>query len=136
MDVMKPIASTTIPSGEDWLFEVKYDGFRCVLDWEVNNIKLTSKNNKDLTEQFPEIVGFCLEIQDLLKPYLPIRLDGELVILNTAYQANFSEIQKRGRLKNKDKIKQSAKRRPATLMAFDILQVNDVFLENSVFEER
>src|SRR5699024_12115159 len=106
MDVMKPIASTTIPSGKDWIFEIKYDGFRCVLDWDRDNIKLTSKNNKDLTDQFPEIVEFCLAKQDLLKSFFPIRLDGELVILNTAFQANFTEIQKRGRLKNPYKIKQ------------------------------
>ena len=136
MDVMKPIASTTIPSGKDWLFEIKYDGFRCVLDWDRDNIKLTSKNNKDLTDQFPEIVEFCLAKQDLLKSFFPIRLDGELVILNTAFQANFTEIQKRGRLKNPYKIKQLAEKRPATLMAFDILQINDVFLKNSAFEER
>src|SRR5690625_5622045 len=69
MNIMKPIASTTIPSGKDWLFEIKYDGFRCVLDWDINNIKLTSKNNKELTDQFPEIVEFCLEKQDLLKSF-------------------------------------------------------------------
>lgn len=136
MNVMKPIASSFIPTGNEWLFEVKYDGFRCILDWDVNHIKLTSKNNKDLTKQFPEIVHFCLENQDLVIQHLPLRVDSELVILNTAYQANFPEIQRRGRLKNIDKIKHAAKARPATLMTFDILMVNNKMLEKKGFKER
>src|SRR5690606_25400309 len=60
MDVMKPIASQDIPTGSEWLYEVKYDGFRCVLHWEASGeIRLTSKNKKDLTAQFPEIVTYC-----------------------------------------------------------------------------
>src|SRR5699024_12618981 len=128
MNIMKPIVSTTIPSGKDWLFEIKYDGFRCVLDWDINNIKLTSKNNKELTDQFPEIVEFCLEKQDLLKSFFPIRLDGELVILNTAFQANFPEIQKRGRLKNPNKIKQLAEKRHETYIAFAFITVNNDYI--------
>src|SRR5699024_9706074 len=136
MNVMKPITSSTIPSGDEWLFEVKYDGFRCMLDWDTNHIKLTSKNNIDLTKQFPEIVAFCLEHQDHLKQYFPVRLDGELVILNTAYQANFPEIQKRGRLKNKTMIQQATERRPATFMAFDMITLNGMTLETEMLTVR
>ena len=136
MNVMKPITSSTIPSGDEWLFEVKYDGFRCMLDWDANHIKLTSKNNIDLTKQFPEIVAFCLEQQDHLKQYFPLRLDGELVILNTAYQANFPEIQKRGRLKNKNMIRQTAERRPVTLMVFDIITLSGMTLETEILTAR
>jgi len=136
MDVMKPIVSSVIPSGDEWLFEIKYDGFRCLLDWDTHHIKLTSKNNIDLTEQFPEIVAFCLEHQDHIKSYLPVRLDGELVILNTAYQANFPEIQKRGRLKNKKVIQQAAEQRPATFMAFDMNTSKGMALETEILTAR
>lgn len=60
MDMMKPITSTEIPYGKEWVYEVKYDGFRCVLTWDKDgSIQLTSKNRKDLTENFPEIITFC-----------------------------------------------------------------------------
>lgn len=45
MDWMKPIERTDIPEGDEWLYEVKYDGFRCELSWTDKNIILTSKNN-------------------------------------------------------------------------------------------
>ena len=104
MDIMKPIASPDIPHGDDWLYEVKYDGFRCVLQWEKDEIKLMSRNHKDLTDKFPEIINYCREKQDMLFDFLPLKLDGELVVLNHPYQANFPWIQKRGRLKSNESI--------------------------------
>lgn len=134
---MKPIASTEIPYGDEWLYEVKYDGFRCVLHWhEDGSIQLTSKNKKDLTENFPEIVTFCKEQFKHIKNSLPLQFDGELVILNNDYQANFSWIQKRGRLKNADKIQQSAIKRPASFLAFDLLVKNKKLLHNQPYTVR
>ncbi|SHG38929.1 DNA ligase D [Ornithinibacillus halophilus] len=137
MDVMKPIASTDIPTGDDWLYEVKYDGFRCVLDWGKNgDIHLTSKNKHDLTPNFPEIVAYCKEMEKVVVEMLPLKLDGELVILNNPYQANFSAIQKRGRLKNKESIEKSSSERAATFMVFDLLTVKGKTLQKLPFEER
>ncbi|WP_441005684.1 ATP-dependent DNA ligase, partial [Streptomyces rhizosphaericus] len=82
MKVMKPIASSEIPTGEDWLYEVKYDGFRCVLHWEKDTIRLTSKNAKNLSDSFPEVVEFCLQQSPSVANFLPLTLDGELVVLN------------------------------------------------------
>src|SRR5699024_12157117 len=59
-----------------------------------------------------------------------------LDILNTAYQANFPEIQKRGRLKNKNMIRQAAERRPATFMAFDIITLSRMALETEILTAR
>ncbi|WP_067728421.1 DNA ligase D [Oceanobacillus damuensis] len=124
MDIMKPVASSEIPEGDGWVYEVKYDGFRCVLTWEKEgNIRLTSKNNKDLTASFPEIAAFCEEHYSEVKPFLPLKLDGELVVLNHTFQANFAWIQKRGRLKNLESIRNAASSRPAVLMVFDLLEM-------------
>ncbi|WP_309228357.1 DNA ligase D [Virgibacillus saliphilus] len=125
--MMKPIVSAEKPIGNEWLYEVKYDGFRCVLHWNLpetgnRNIYLTSKNNTDLTANFPEIVAFCQEHEALVKPFLPLQLDGELVVLNHAFQADFSSIQKRGRLKNNSSIQRAAASRPASLLVFDLVQ--------------
>lgn len=122
MDIMKPRISSEIPLGDDWIYEVKYDGFRCVLTWDTDGtIKLLSKNNTDLTINFPEITSYCLEAYPLVKSSLPLTLDGELVIANTDHQSNFSLLQKRGRLKNQESIQEAASVRPATLILFDLL---------------
>ncbi|WP_156290180.1 DNA ligase D [Oceanobacillus salinisoli] len=137
MEIMKPIASTDIPRGDDWLYEVKYDGYRCVLTWDRNGeVRLTSKNNKDLTAHFPEIVAFCEKQHENIIDWLPLKLDGELVVLNNAFQANFSWMQKRGRLKNSEPIKKAAEQRPAAFMAFDILQIKGASLLIEKFTER
>ncbi|WP_245835821.1 DNA ligase D [Virgibacillus ndiopensis] len=133
---MKPIASTQIPTENEWVYEVKYDGFRCILRWEEGNVRLTSRNNKDLTPNFPEIVAFCHEHQSIVSALLPLELDGELVVLNSPYQANFSWIQKRGRLKDKTSIKEEAQIRPATIMVFDMLLQAGKSLINIRFDKR
>lgn len=125
MDVMKPIYSDDAPIGDDWLYEIKYDGYRAILTIsEDGRISLKSRNNRELTEKFPEVVEDCANLLSRLENYLPLTLDGELVILNNRYQGNFSEIQKRGKLRNQDKIRRFAKRRPAHFLLFDVLEVN------------
>ncbi|MFB4169862.1 DNA ligase D [Virgibacillus sp. JSM 102003] len=136
MKLMKPIASEQIPTGTEWGFEVKYDGFRCVLQWEKETIRLISRNNTDLTGNFPEIIEACQTQQSSIEDSLPLRIDGELVVLNNKYQANFSLIQKRGRLKNKEPIENAAASRPASFMAFDLLEYKSETLVNEGFAER
>ena len=123
MDWMKPVERTDIPKGDEWLYEVKYDGFRCMLNWTDENITLISKNKHDLTKNFPEIINWCKENDAHFKSMLPISLDGELVILNHRYQANFSQIQMRGRMNSKERIAEHALARPATFMVFDITEI-------------
>ncbi|MYL60041.1 ATP-dependent DNA ligase, partial [Virgibacillus halodenitrificans] len=136
MPVMKPVSSNDITQGEDWLYEVKYDGFRCVIYWNQGEIKLVSKNNKDLTKGFPEIVEALYAVESEMTEVLPITLDGELVILNNDYQGNFSALQKRGRLKNKASILKAAETRPASFLAFDLWQQGKENMEKVPYIER
>ncbi|WP_404453711.1 DNA ligase D [Virgibacillus necropolis] len=136
MKLMQPISSEQIPTGDDWVFEVKYDGFRCVLHWNEDNIRLVSRKDIDLTDKFPEIVEFCLANQKEIKKLLPLKLDGELTIVNNGYQANFMAIQKRGRLNKKETIEKAAKERPASFLAFDLLEQYGTSLIKKTFKER
>nr|WP_164667526.1 DNA ligase D [Virgibacillus doumboii] len=136
MKLMKPIASAEIPTGTEWVYEVKYDGFRCVLHWERDSVRLISRNDTDLTANFPELIEECQLHQALVEEVLPLKLDGELVVLNNRYQANFSLLQKRGRLKNKDAIMEAAASRPVSFMAFDLLEHGGASLVKKTFKER
>ncbi|WP_042355404.1 DNA ligase D [Bacillus rubiinfantis] len=136
---MKPMLPTLTfdkPERAGWLYEVKYDGFRAVLDWTEDDIQLTSRNERSLLPQFPEIRDFLLKYQNEIKPLLPIRLDGELVLLENPYKANFSKIQVRGRLRADKKIAEQVNTRPARYMAFDLLLLAGKPIHSLPFNKR
>ncbi|MFS0561613.1 DNA ligase D [Terribacillus sp. 179-K 1B1 HS] len=121
MQVMKPIYRDTYPVGKEWIYEVKYDGFRAVLNVTKDSVMLTSKNGIDLTTQFPEIVTYCEQQKHVLDPHIPFSIDGELIVPKNALSGDFGLLQTRGRLKSADRIRTIAAARPVVLMAFDLL---------------
>lgn len=123
MKLMQPRLTTELFQDMKWLYEIKYDGFRVRIEWKHQKMNIWSRQNKLLTKRFPEIVAACARIQRDIEKYLPLQFDGEITVLNNAYQANFSKLQQRGRLKNDEKINIIAQNRPASLIVFDLLQV-------------
>ena len=118
--------SHDIPAGPNWLYETKYDGFRCILTWEREEPTpvLTSRNNNTLNEKFPEILNYCQSIYKQVEPYLPLTFDGELVYLENHFQSNFSVVQKRGKMRKASKIEENAKSFPCHYIIFDVMQMN------------
>ena len=122
---MKPMRLTPahdIPAGADWVYELKYDGFRAIFVWEEDEIRLESRTGKQLNEQFPEVMDQCEQLRDEFAPFLPLTLDGELVFLLSEEQSEFAKVQQRGRLKNKEAIHRQAERFPCHFIAFDLLR--------------
>ena len=76
------------PRGEDWLHEVKWDGYRMLADLVDGHVKLRSRNGLDWTPDFPAIVA---AIQAL--PVSDARLDGELVALDARGVSDFALLQ-------------------------------------------
>lgn len=101
----------------DYIFEIKWDGFRCLAHKEKNYAALVSRNGWQMNENFPEVMG-ALE-----KCTRQVVLDGELVVLR-GDRDDFSLIQGRSRLRNPEKIQAAARKYPATLMVFDILRLD------------
>src|SRR5688500_20257357 len=64
-----------LPTGDDWIFEPKWDGFRALIFREDDEIFIQSRDEKPLLRYFPELL-------DPLRAQLPARcvLDGEIVI--------------------------------------------------------
>lgn len=136
---MKPMLLTptdTIPTSDDWIYEVKYDGFRCILKWDINGVTLLSRNDKELTDYFPEIVQFCKNHQDKISPYLPLVLDGEIVYLQNDYKSDFSTVQSRGRMRTKKTIIESSEKFPCNFIAFDLLQIKGEEITQTTLEKR
>src|SRR6476661_7818123 len=67
--------SDEIPEGQGWLYEPKWDGFRCVVFRDGDDLELASRNERPFTRYFPELL-------DPLRAALPERcvVDGEIVV--------------------------------------------------------
>lgn len=87
---MKPMLPTyypDAPSSKDWRYEVKYDGFRAILTIDSDTLNISSRNEKELSPQFPEINAYIKDLD--LEDFLPLQLDGELVWLTNQAKADF-----------------------------------------------
>jgi ATP-dependent DNA ligase len=72
---MEALPASELPSGPDWQYEPKWDGFRCLAFRDGKRIELMSKAGKPLTRYFPELVSALAALS--AKQFV---LDGEIVI--------------------------------------------------------
>lgn len=77
------------PRGDDWLHEVKWDGYRMLADLVDGTVKLRSRNGLDWTGDFPAIAA---ALQAL--PVSDARIDGELVALTSGGASDFALLQR------------------------------------------
>jgi len=137
--MLKPMLPTLIfeaPTGSNWVYEIKYDGFRAMLHWDKNRIQLISRNGNVLNDQFPEIIAQCEDLRDVFTPHLPLVFDGEICILETPFKASFEKVQVRGRLRSSEKINQSSLAKPAHYVVFDLLRLAGHNLMSKKFIDR
>jgi len=103
-------------SHPDWVFEIKYDGYRLLAGKEHGEVRLISRNSHDFTAVFPEIAEALASL-----PYDDFLLDGEVVVHDAEGLPSFAGLQQRGRLTRALDIGRAAVQWPATLYAFDLL---------------
>src|SRR6266542_5739848 len=74
---MVPALVGELPVGPEWTFEIKHDGYRCFASKSGQRVRLTSRNQKDLTDRFPKVVEAvaALGAETLL-------IDGEIAVLD------------------------------------------------------
>lgn len=118
-----------IPAGGGYLFEPKWDGFRCLVFKDGDEVELTSRNTKPLTRYFPEVV-------EALRTVLPGRcvLDGELVVAADG-RLQFDLLQERIH-PAESRVRMLAEATPASYVAFDLLALRDDDLTWRPQEER
>ena len=108
-------------SGEEWIFEIKWDGFRAIA-YVNEQISLRSRNNKELIDNFPELQ----ELKQLAKNAV---LDGEIVVIRNG-RADFQALQERGKAVKASEIQSQTMRLPAQYVVFDILEKDGKSLLN------
>ena len=102
---------------KDWLFELKYDGYRLLAERSQDGaVFLRSRNGHDFTYLFPDI---ALAVKSL--PYNGLVLDGEVVCLDADGRPDFGKLQKRAQLSRRPEIAKATVELPATLFVFDLL---------------
>src|SRR5688500_8189828 len=106
-----------VPDLPGMLFEPKWDGFRCIVFRDGDEIELGSRNERPITRYFPELL-------DPLRDQLPEKcvLDGEVVISGADGRLDFDALLQRIH-PAESRVRLLAKQTPASLVAFDLLAV-------------
>jgi ATP-dependent DNA ligase len=117
------------PEAPDLIYEPKWDGFRCIVFRDGDEIELGSRNEKPLTRYFPELV-------ESLRANIPERcvLDGEIVIPSEK-GLDFDALQLRMH-PAESRVKKLSAEIPASFVAFDLLALGDDDLMSSPFSVR
>lgn len=118
-----------LPARDDWQFEPKWDGFRCLAYRDGANVELMSKSGKPLGRYFPEVVAMLGELAEAR-----FILDGEL-ILPLGDKLSFDALQMRLH-PAPSRIAKLSKETPAQLMLFDCLQLGKDRLDQEPLAER
>lgn len=91
-DVIEPMLATLVssaPTGEKWLHEIKFDGYRLLAHIEAGRVKLLTRSGLDWTKRFGK--GVLAALQDL--PLGAAIVDGELVVETASGATDFSALQ-------------------------------------------
>ncbi len=115
----------SLPEGEGWLYEPKWDGFRAIAFVDGEETFLQSRNGRPLSRYFPEVKF----------PRGRYVIDGELVILGPRGRQEFDSLQMRLH-PAESRVRRLAAESPATFVAFDLLALDDDVLMERPFQER
>jgi bifunctional non-homologous end joining protein LigD len=110
-----------LPAGDQWRYELKLDGYRAIAIKTGSGARLISRNEKDLSGDYPELVDAVRQ--------LPLRegvLDGEVVVLDEEGKPSFQALQNVGR----------SKRERLIYFAFDLLNLESKSLLSLPLVER
>ncbi|MBE7323995.1 ATP-dependent DNA ligase [Nocardioides sp. Y6] len=140
LPVMPPLApmlarsAAKVPRDEGWSFEPKWDGFRCLVFRDGDDVELTSRNTKPLTRYFPEVV-------EAVKRDLPeqVVIDGELFVALTSddgtQRLDFDALSERIHPAD-SRVRMLAESTPAGFVAFDLLALGEESYLERPFAER
>jgi ATP-dependent DNA ligase len=119
------LSRKVLPEGEDYVYEVKLDGFRCVAFVDGDEVFLQSRNGKPLHRYFPE----------LTLPAGRYVLDGEIVVRDDHGRENFDALGQRVH-PAVSRIERLSVETPAVYVAFDLLANGDESLLEQPFVQR
>jgi ATP-dependent DNA ligase len=111
---MEAMRADRLPNGDEWHFEPKWDGFRCLVFRDGSVVALQSKSGQPLTRYFPELVSVFQSL-----PAQAFVLDGEIIVPRDG-RLSFDDLLLRIH-PAASRVAKLAKETPASFVAFDVL---------------
>ncbi len=118
------------PAGDAWVHEVKWDGVRLLAETHGGGVRLTNRNEIDVTAAYPEIAA---AVGDLPEGAL---FDGEVIALDAAGRPTLQAIASRMHVRDPGRTAKLAVSRPVTYMVFDLLRVGGLDIMRRPLSER
>ena len=121
---------------DEWAFEMKWDGMRALayVSLAEQSVRLVTRNGHDVTMTYPDLVA------DLLAALAPETdgavLDGEIVAVDKRGRPDFGLLQTRMKLTEAREVASAARKAPAQLMLFDLLELNGRSLTGLTYTAR
>jgi len=131
---ISPMLATAVDKpfdNPDWLFEIKWDGYRAVAFIDAGRVRLVSRNQNDLSLQFPELAA----LPQFVKARRAI-VDGEIVALDEEGRPSFSLMQQRTGFRPGKPRTSRRDGAPVVYYAFDLLYLDDYDLRRVPLERR
>ena len=110
----------TLPAGDEWLYEAKFDGYRAIVVKEGTTVKILSRKGNDLTIDYPQVQAAVLRLSAN-----HAMIDGEIVAFDEDGRPSFQQLQHR-----------TAKGTAIRLFAFDLLHLDGKDLGGEPLEHR
>lgn len=121
-DLIEPMLAQsrkTPPAGEEFVYEVKWDGIRALISLDEGQMRIRSRNQRDITHLFPE-----LHIPEQAFRATSALFDTEIVCLDEDGRPNFRKVINRIQQRSKAAIERASKKNPAVCYAFDCLYLD------------
>lgn len=127
----EPIQAETVPQGEDWIAQIKWDGVRILTYFDGQNVKLYNRRINERTNHYPELqdIGSYCAASSVI-------LDGEVIALGADHKPSFHEVMRRDGLRRLERVKEVQRQVPITYMIFDVIYCNGQWMHQRPLRER
>jgi bifunctional non-homologous end joining protein LigD len=128
---MLATAAQSPPAGDDWAFELKWDGVRSLAFVAGGELRVCARRGEDASRRYPELAAIA-EAYDGRE----LILDGEIVSFDERGNPSFGLLQRRMGLVNEGLIRRRSAEAPVTYVAFDLLWLDGSSLLAEPYERR
>ena len=112
-----------------WAFEMKWDGVRAVVYLDRGDLRVLTRNDREVAATYPELVGLAHQLRDRR-----MILDGEVVAFDEAGRPSFGELQARMHVRAPGRA--LLDRVPVSILVFDLLHLDGTSLVGAPYDER
>lgn len=127
----EPISTETIPRGDQWIAQVKWDGVRILTYYDGTTVQLFNRRKNERTLHYPElrdIRSFCTAKS--------VILDGEMIALGEDGKPSFQRIMQRDGLRKMERVAEVRRSIRVTYMVFDVIFYNGKWIHQEPLEKR